>query len=443
MAASDHAAHVAAPEELEDVRLATTRVFVRRRRLVAGLRWLGGLSLAAWVTAFVLDFVLHRGDGVLPFVISLALGLAGVVTLGIVARTDPRGRVVRHVRVEGTRAVPRISGPAARHAEAALRLDDAVSGWRSGETSIALLDAQGALHELDVGSADVAERLLARLGLSLEDRVLTVPLAPEGGARPGAQVLGLGLLVFLFVGVMMAGAKDIALGLDFAKAVAMSFSVGVSIATTIGVKRGLDQLEHGEVRVGTDGVSIRRARVLRFVPIGEITDVSVDGRTVVFTRGTGPGLRDERIVIAVAETGEADEARARAVADATKEAMELRRRRSSTLGASLERGALGVGAWRTELTRVARAGGDYRSARLGPAELGAVVLDPSAPPDRRVGAALALAATSPEDARSRVRIAVNALADDALRASLVAAAEGEIDEAHLDESMRRRAKLQR
>ena len=78
---------------------------------------------------------------------------------------------------------------------------------------------------------------------------------------------------------------------------------------------------------------------------------------------------------------------------------------------------------------------EYQVSRIG--AFGKLPCTVSAPAERRIAAAVALSATLRDEARQRVRIAVEACADDDLRRALSSAAEGEIDEPALARQERR------
>ena len=69
------------------------------------------------------------------------------------------------------------------------------------------------------------------------------------------------------------------------------------------------------------------------------------------------------------------------------------------------------------------------------ADLEDLVNDAAVPPRQRIAAAIAM--SDDDEGKARVRIAAEATADEALRAALDAAAEGEIDERRLDDAEQR------
>jgi hypothetical protein len=93
----------------------------------------------------------------------------------------------------------------------------------------------------------------------------------------------------------------------------------------------------------------------------------------------------------------------------------------------LARGGRTVLDWRVDLERATRQ--SFRTAALPQDEIDAVLADPAAPAEARVGAALALRAMG--DAQLRVRVAAESTASPRVRAALEAAAEDEIDDARI------------
>jgi hypothetical protein len=94
-----------------------------------------------------------------------------------------------------------------------------------------------------------------------------------------------------------------------------------------------------------------------------------------------------------------------------------------------------VAAWREALGAMRAQADSYRSATLGRDDLLAVVESPAAPLERRLGAALALAPTSDDEGRSRIRAAARACADPLMRVALEKLADGDDDDAALEEAL--------
>ncbi|MFO0616950.1 MAG: hypothetical protein U0414_30425 [Polyangiaceae bacterium] len=174
-----------------------------------------------------------------------------------------------------------------------------------------------------------------------------------------------------------------------------------------------------DVRVGSDGVSYSVLTRRRFVPHARIEDVKQGDRGVWLTLAGGREVLLPAKGIARARLAEyIDEARTAARAST-----------GESLGALLDRGARSVDEWKRAAAAVAVNPGGYRARSVEPAQLKRIVEDGGAPPERRVAAALALRSATGK--RRRILVAAQTSADDALRAALEAAADGEVAEEHL------------
>jgi hypothetical protein len=96
----------------------------------------------------------------------------------------------------------------------------------------------------------------------------------------------------------------------------------------------------------------------------------------------------------------------------------------------LDRKGRSLASWREALRNLGATGGDYRVSVLSRDDLADVVADGTATAERRIAAAYALASAD-DETRRRMRIAVDACANEDLRAALEHAADGELDEAEL------------
>jgi hypothetical protein len=93
----------------------------------------------------------------------------------------------------------------------------------------------------------------------------------------------------------------------------------------------------------------------------------------------------------------------------------------------LEAGPDSVRSWREAVLRRASTS-DYRHATLSRESLARCLTEPGLDGDRRVAAALALSTFDEGDAKSRIRLAAGAVADEPTRALLERMAEGEADD---------------
>jgi hypothetical protein len=188
------------------------------------------------------------------------------------------------------------------------------------------------------------------------------------------------------------------------------------------------------VEVGEAGLLFRRRFRQRFVPYSSVTAFSERPSTqgtILATLELGDGGAVEFRIDRLAEQ---DRWR---LLDRLRE--ELATRREGGAGEegleALDRGKLGVAAWRKGLRKLV-SGGEYRRAPLSPAEIRGALADPEASSERRIGAALALLEAGDPGAAARIREAAEGCADGRLRAMLESIAEGEVDEAAIEEATR-------
>ena len=185
----------------------------------------------------------------------------------------------------------------------------------------------------------------------------------------------------------------------------------------------------GEAIVGADGITLNRLFQKRFVPHAEIESVAQTSYGVrVTTRGQPLDLPMKTFVSDRSQSSAAlitriDEAREASHRSFDVAALELLDRRGRT-----------VSAWREALARITHRSGDYRSSVLESADLAHVIEDASAPPERRIGAALALASLPGDpELKQRVRVAAQASANAPVRIALEKALSGKLDDGDLED----------
>jgi len=267
----------------------------------------------------------------------------------------------------------------------------------------------GLEHERD------AYAVLDRLGVGPERRRVAVTLGSVG--RP----LLAGCVAFplaAILGAMMI--RELApLGPDTLKALALMLFM---VASTLIARR---VAEPREIVIGADGVLVRSVWGTRLVPFAEIEDALCAGnRLLLHLRDPRGGRREKLFVLRGHDAGIAAGLADR-IADAIRAAGG---KPSASAAAELDPAGRPLHAWRAALGKLLTGGGDYRRSALGADHLIAVLEDASAPPARRIGAAIALRDGVHPEARARVRIAADACADEDVRAALEAAAAEEIDE---------------
>ncbi|MCC6555618.1 MAG: PH domain-containing protein, partial [Polyangiaceae bacterium] len=385
---------------------------------------------------------------------SVLAGLGGLTSfLALVAAGALRGPRLRPASVEihdGDLHVLDAAG-AAR----VVPLAEVTQGFWEEPDLVHLALRRGDVLVVKVEGAAEGDRLLRAAGVSAAERALRVPLASAASQIPLGSIFGGVLLGLLGSGLFVACVALALVVRDYMDLYATAQIIGPSVALTIvgllgsAVYAVLSALRRREVVVGTDGIAYRRSLSTEFIPYGQIARVLPDTRGVRVERKDGRRvlLPTRRAADRPLPMGRAAEA-PRTPAEAQQRVLLERVREAMAAGAPselahvaldrLDRNGRPVAEWRGELVSLLKPEGDYRAARISPEDLGGVIEDPAAPAERRVAAALALSAREQAEARRRVRIAVQACADEELQRALEMAAEGEVDEALLSRAVRRR-----
>lgn len=178
------------------------------------------------------------------------------------------------------------------------------------------------------------------------------------------------------------------------------------------------------VSVGLDGITVGGRLGERFYPWPDVEEVTGRNGTLYLR------LRGGRRRSAWCNTEDATVLPA-LVATAN-EARENYHRASAGGGgaASFDRGGRTVAQWRDAMVGLLRRHADYRSAAFDRAYVESLLADPSTSVERRIGAAMALAHDADGEARSRVRVAAEVVADPDAREAITRIADGhEHDEA--------------
>lgn len=191
--------------------------------------------------------------------------------------------------------------------------------------------------------------------------------------------------------------------------------------------------------IGADGVSIRERRVTHFFPLQRIAGIRGDSHTleIDFTDG-----KTHSIPVSI----EMSPRRIEALAGRVRAAIAARTWGPARVETSplLERQGRSLAAWRKQMRKLVVEARDYRHPSLSADDIAAVLDNPDAPIEQRVGAALALAAGGGDEARPRIRVAADACANEKVRVALASLVEGDGDEQAIEEALgarRRRAWL--
>ena len=244
-------------------------------------------------------------------------------------------------------------------------------------------------------------------------------------AKPTRRLLHplLGFVAYLMSMAVMLGPASVGAGGKFEYAYAVYPFVALLIYA--GLKR---LVRPPEVTIGEDGVMLKRRFGRTFVPRADIAFVSAQGSSFVVQRRSG--AMEDLSGLAL------DRARSRALARVVEE------RSGPALTTAdrfthYERGGRVLAEWRAHLAQAMNQA-SYRHNAATVDEAAAVLHSAEATPEQRVGAALALRVAG--QPKARIRVAVDAAADDRMREALEAVAEardGEVDDPAVEKALQR------
>lgn len=298
-----------------------------------------------------------------------------------------------------------------------LPFTDIESGYEGATDGSAVLVLRSGREVHLFLDGEAPSRVLSHAGVATTQRVLTMPLRRALGAFTigfatfAASLLGGGVL-------LSPVAKAIGSG-----SLALLLSLALVITALVVLRFGFPR-----VVVGTDGVRVLGVWRARFVPYDAVADVRLREGTA------GGGARWIELTLheggsLTLPTVAAPFDRLQALVRRIEQAASLHAAGPRRSFEALSRAGRSAETWREEIHRLALAPGGFRAQALDRDDFERVLDDAAAPPDHRIGAALALVAMDPEAAPARIRVAAQASADDALREALALAADGEIDDA--------------
>ncbi|WP_437298089.1 PH domain-containing protein [Sorangium sp. So ce426] len=406
------------------------RIVSRRRAWALRIAVVGGWGVSmALLTAYAPDLTGIYGTALTFLCLALLVGsLRGGPTAGAARRGQPGA-----VTADGGALYVQIGGRTRTIARG-----DIVAGWTEegrGHGRVMLQIRTGEVVAADVTGAADGHALLEALGVAPEQRAVAVQL---GSPHPPARrfVLALVGLVSLAVAapsaVLSAALATVVLGGNDYWLGSLALMGALSVISSVGAWCCLRPLVGTTLRIGTDGLSIRRLLRRRFVPRAGIARVGVRGAALVVERRSGGP------VVVMTSGAEEAAALARRVADAL--AGRAAAAPAETLTA-LDRAGRPLAEWKHAIIALLQESTGYRRAGIAADDLFSVVEDGAARPERRVAAAAALASSGGPAAQARVRAAVEACVSTKLRIAMLRAADGEIDEGALaaaeEEAMRR------
>jgi hypothetical protein len=305
---------------------------------------------------------------------------------------------------------------------------DVRAGWIDEGAPVVVLWTRWRTLYVKLPNEDAARRLLIAAGVAPDQRAHRVRLVRASPKRRweawGSRFLGPNHELLL-MGAAAGIVASVLLKLDWG-AWCPAFMAGAFWGDAV---RGLLNLALGpEVIVGTDGLAIRRPWRTEFVAFSRVKMLSLLDKEILVE------LRDEStLVLGAATNVEARRLFAR-LQDAVKDA----EHRAPTRGEVdvLDRKGRTIREWLDAIRRAARATGSYRDGWLGDCDLVDVIGDGRMRAEHRIAAAAALSAREDAAACRRVRIALDASADEAMGAAIEKAIAGELEAADIERVMR-------
>ena len=388
---------------MRSVEALASKAIGRTRRRLATHLFHGGLSALA--SSLVLQMLGTARSGQPMAATIAALGaclFAGAAALVVAGRRRLPGEigvspeVVRVARTgEPTRLHPRDTFESG-HVE--------VEGGRT----IAVLTTERERFEVDVDAPERADALLGAVGLDPRRRLVRFARR-ESGSVVTRTVVEICAVAVSWLAVASLLDEQGWAATNRGLLMLTTTLLGIGLGTAVG-----DQFEPSPVEVGADGVSwVGWFGRKYFVRYRELKDVVLDGSTLRLVTpskvhsldlgDTPPATRDAiRRRVETAWFAEVPHA-----------SLELLARR----GQDLE-------TWKAKLTELVREGQEgYRHATIPRVRVEAALDDPDAPPDQRLGAAIALTSTGTHEqrelARKRAAELSKSVADPQLAAAFV------------------------
>ena len=398
------------------VTLPCRHAVLRYPRRTVGNVWLGVLLLVLGTPVF-----------------GLAFGWTGalVVMLAAIASFVQAARVQASRRVGGSIVLDpgalRLAGGSEQE-DVTYPLSAIVAGYQTrGDRTAVVHLANGGQLTLHLDKDDPA-LILAHAGVGIAQRALTLPLRGQLGAFT-IGFAALWPLLFFWFSVVRA---------LFHRVDELVFVAPLGL-TALSTALVVMRFGFPRVTVGTDGLRILGGLLPRFIAYEEIAGVELVPPVYQHGKPSLRILRRKGSPIAL-PTIAAPRNRVEGLARRIDEAVRAHAAGGARGLDALARAGRTTEAWRADVQRLALAAPTFRDQALGIDDYERVLVDAASAPDRRIGAALAVRAIDPDRGPARIRVAASASADDALRAALEAAAEGEIDDALLDRAVARRAR---
>jgi len=179
-----------------------------------------------------------------------------------------------------------------------------------------------------------------------------------------------------------------------------------------------------EVRVGTDGITLRGAFKTRFIPFADLSGVGENsGDPMLYFRDAHTEVIWNCAVSRQPDLLAALQHRVNGALASNAEHEGLMAR--ATI---LARQGRALATWQAEVVRAVDPAQGYRDVGLSRRDAEAVLDDARSPIEHRIGAAMALRSLDAAEAPTRVRVAAAGCASPEMRAALESAGDGTLDE---------------
>ncbi|MFO0592063.1 MAG: hypothetical protein U0441_31250 [Polyangiaceae bacterium] len=421
------------PFVIESRNIAVRRVWTAALRGVAMgvLRWCGYAILFAFGVILLLlaQEELHWGAWQHNQLLLLLLLFSSIATRvvetpflatkswGRAGRAEVYGDEIRLTTGSKTRRIPRT------------KILSGFVGHRDGP--FAVLRMRWQTIAIRVGSTEEAEELLRRIRLGPESRVLSTHLVSssvearveESGAgawlrdsKTHAPKIALAALALLLNWRSGIGGVSVGPALLITCFLLFDALASFDLVTT-------------KIDVGADGITVRRPWRRTFVSARDIESATRSGARLFVSLRSGTKLSMKA----------QNESTAEAILERVRAVLELA---GPGRTAAEERGVLArrgrpVPEWLRSVRGLAEKDSGYRSGWLDGRDLVTVVGNAKADAEERIAAAIALSDAEPE-VRGRVRIALDACADEPARIAIEKALDGEIEAAEIEAALEQR-----
>jgi len=177
-----------------------------------------------------------------------------------------------------------------------------------------------------------------------------------------------------------------------------------------------------------DGIIVEKRSGRRFVPYKDLKSISTTDDRVTLRLHNG-----KKVSAKARHLGQEEQD---IIQQRVREALALRDERSADLAAfvALDRGHRDIKAWREALSRIFGKEGGYRQAKLTLEQIAAVLVDPVAPVERRIGAAMVLSQSGDGEAKTKIRAAIESSVNRKVRVALEAIERGDLEDAAIEEA---------